>query len=184
MSITRLTAIPATIISGDTVAITLTVSEYDAPTWALTWALAGVDVTTVASADNGAAHDLDLSATASSALGAGLYQWSVRASDGTTATTVQTGVLTVIADLATMPAGEMVPWEVTQLAAVEAALSGTLSGEMRRMMIDGRQLETFGLDELWTMRSTLQRAVARLANGGQLPAIQVGRFVADSGVWS
>ena len=184
MSTDRLTAIPAAIIAGDTVAITMTLSDYTSPTWAIAWTLAGPDTLSVTSTDSVPNHLLDLTSSQTSGLGAGLYQWRTRVTDGTTVTTVGSGVLTVTADLATLGAGEATPWEVTQLAVVEEALAGTLTGEMRRYMIAGRQVETFGVDELWSLRAKLKDAVARLTSGGVRAQATFGTASTASALWS
>ena len=176
MSTERLTSVPDAIIAGDTVLMTLSFSDYLAPTWDLSLSLAGPDTLTVASVDNSTGHDLSVTALQSAALGAGLYQWRVRATDGTEVRTIETGVLTVTADLAALAPGDATPIEVRHLALVELAIQGTLEGQARMTMINNRQLQTFGLDELYKLRSQLLRAIARLENGGQLPPVMVGRW--------
>lgn len=181
MTTTVATRPPAQIIAGDSVAFTLTYADYPAPTWSVTWALAGVSSKSVDSTDDGTDHAIALSNTETAALGAGTYQWRTRVTDGTTVTTVETGTLVVTPDIGEARPGELVSWEETTLPIVEAALKGTLEGEMKMYMIQGRQVMTFSPAELWAMRAKLRAEVARQRSGGQLPAIMVGRWKSYDG---
>lgn len=149
MTITRLTAIPATITAGDTVGVTLSLSDYPAPTWSLNWALAGVDVLDKDSTDNtddGTSHDLDLTAVETAALGAGNYSWRLRVTDGTTVRTYSSGILLVQADLGEMAAGEALSYEETTLSIIEAALTNTLTSEMKSYLVQsGGSMQQVGM---------------------------------------
>jgi hypothetical protein len=161
-----LTRIPATITSGDSVAVTLTRPDYPATAgWSLTWALAGPSVVTVASVAAGAAHTLTLTATQTAVLSAGAYRWSLRAVNGSTSATIEVGRLTVEADLATLAAGETLDWAEKTLTIAKAALAGTLEGEMKMYMIAGRQVMTFSPDELMRLISQLEARVGAIQTG-------------------
>ena len=155
-----LTAIPNTITAGDSYGIVLALSDYPATSgWALSLAVAGPAVTSWASAAEGESHRLTLSATSTAALPAGSYQFRVRAVSGADVRTVQVGTLTVTPDLALLAAGEGVSWAEKTLAVVEAALSGTIEGEMKMYTIAGRQVMTYTPKELMALRAQLRSEV-------------------------
>jgi hypothetical protein len=137
---TPLTALPATLIAGDSYAITLSLSDYPAPTWALSLSLAGLSVLSVTSTANGTAHDLTLTAVQTAALEAGSYQFRLRANAGSTVTTVQSGVLSVTADVGALAPGEGVSyWETLKAAAESALLTLMQGGGVQMATILGRQ---------------------------------------------
>lgn len=184
VTIERLTSIPATITAGDSVAITLTLADYPASDgWSVSWALAGPSVLTVTSTADDDDHLLDATIAETSALTAGLYQYRVRATLSTASYTIEKGTLTVEADLGTASDGDFTAWEETTLAIVEAALAGTIEGEMKMHMIAGRQVMTFTPAELMALRRQLKNAIARRSNNGQYPPVLVGRFRQNTGGW-
>lgn len=157
-----LTAIPATITAGDSYAITLTLSAYPASAgWALSYAIAGPQVETWTSAASGDAHVLTLSSASTATLPAGTYTYRVRAARSGDAVTVLSGVQTVAADLGAAVPNEYVSWAQRTLAIVEAALTNTLTGEMKMYMIWGRQVQTFTPDELFKARARLKAEIAQ-----------------------
>jgi hypothetical protein len=172
VSLDRLTSLPDGIYAGDTVAVTLSLSTYDAPTWSLSWALAGPSTLTKASTANGSSHDLDLSAVETAALLAGLYQWRLRATDGTSVVTLATGVLTVTADLGTLADGDATPWEVAALAALEASISGSIDQNMADFMIDGRRVMEIPLAERLKLIPILESRIAAKSGDGFGAAVE------------
>lgn len=170
----RLTAMPATITAGDTVRLRLTVADASAADGGtLTLSLAGAESLTVTGVASGAAWDVTVTNLQTAALGSGTYRWLTRLVESGVTRTVGTGTVVVEADLATVGAGAAVSWDEQTLAVVEAALSNTLTGEMRRYMIAGRQVETFSFKELLELRKQLQRNVAALRRGSAFGKIQV-----------
>lgn len=167
-AVPTLTALPDSILAGDSYAITLTLPDYPATGgWSVTYAVAGGGVDTWTSVANGDAHALTLTAAETGALPAGLYQYSLRAiKAGGTVETLERGTITVERDVAQLAAGEGVSWAETTLAVVEAALSNTLTGEMKMYMIAGRQVMTFSPAELMRLRSQLRTELA-IQRGGR-----------------
>ena len=150
MTITRLTALPATITAGDTAGVTLALADYPAPTWNARWALAGTDVGSFASTDNadGTSHDFDLTTTQTTALPAGAYRWSLRVTDGTNVITVGTGSLTVLPDFGGISSDDEIAYCERMLLLCREARANILSGEVKMMMIDGRQTMFLTLAEV------------------------------------
>ncbi len=127
----------------------------------LSFAMAGaVVLTPITGTANGTAWDVTLSSAVTTTLTAGTYQWRLRHTESGVVRTVQTGATTVVADLATVAAGAALSWEEKALPVVEAALSGTIEGEMKMFMIGGRQVMTFSFKELMTLRGQLLAAIA------------------------
>lgn len=150
VTITVATRPPATIIAGDSVAFTLTYADYAAPTWSLNWALSGGSSKSVDSTDNadGTSHDLALTATETAALAAGTYQWRIRATDGTTTTTLETGTLVVSPDIGEALPGSLVSHWAALAEKCRTALAEIVSGASQGWMIDGHQYNALNLDKL------------------------------------
>ena len=163
----RLTAVPAQIVAGDTVRLTLAFSDADATAGGtLTFAMAGaVVITPVEGVANGSAWDVTLSAAVTATLTSGTYQWRTRLVEDGVTRTLTTGVTTAVADLALVSAGDTLSWEETALPIVKAALSGTIEGEMKMFMIGGRQVMTFSLKDLMTLKGQLESAIAAQRGG-------------------
>ena len=142
--------------------LTLTVADASAADGGtLTFAMAGaVVITPIAGVANGVDWDVTIPSTVTEALSAGTYQWRTRLVEESVTRTVATGVTTVVADLAALSAGDALSWEEKALPVVEAALSGTIEGEMKMFMIGGRQVMAFSFKELMTLRGQLVAAIA------------------------
>jgi hypothetical protein len=139
--VANLTGIPSTITAGDSYTLTLTYSDYPATAgWGVSLAVAGVSVDSWTSVADGDAHVLTLPATETEALGAGTYQWRLRATNAGRVETIQTGTLTVAADLGAAAPGDLASyWEQLKTAA-ETALTTLMSGGAVQMAtIMGRQ---------------------------------------------
>lgn len=163
---TRLSALPNTITAGDTVAVTLTLADYPAPTWTVAWSLAGASVVSADYAANGSDHDLDLSAIQTAALSAGTYQHRLRVTDGTTVKTLAQPALIVVGDIGAAGEGDMVSFYARTIPVLQAALTGTLEGEMKMYMIGGRQVMTFTPKELQQMLDTYEARLSVLQGTG------------------
>lgn len=136
-----LTAVPTTITAGDSYTITLTLADYPATAgWSLSYALAGASVLSVTSTASGASHVLTLSAVQTATLTAGPYSYRLRAANGALVDTIDTGALTVAADLGTLAAGEGVPYYQQLKTAAETALLNLMESNAPQMMtVMGRQ---------------------------------------------
>ncbi len=159
------TQIPATITAGDSLALRLSLSAYPATAgWSLAWILNGPTNQAVEFAPDGEAFAATIPADSTSTWDAGTYRWLLRASQGATTITVQSGGLDVQPDLATALPGASASWEERTLVVVEAALSGTLEGGMKLYMIAGRQVQTLSVGELTKLRAEL-RATIQMQRG-------------------
>ncbi len=181
----RLTSVPNTITAGDTVEMTLAYADFSAANGGtLTFALAGAVVESWTATANGTGFDVTLADTETAALLTGLYQWRTRITEDGVTTTLDWGSLTVAPDLADVAAGDLVSYEAKLLPIVEEALLGTIQGEHRMLMVNGRQLQTFSPKELMALRDQLKANLAREANNGQLPPIRIGNWRRTDAVWT
>jgi hypothetical protein len=162
-----LTAIPSTITAGDSVAVTLSLSDYPATSgWAVTWALAGQNVLSVTSTVSGADHLLSLTTAQTSALEAGVVRWSLRVTKGAIATTIQTGSLTVMADVAALAPGAGVSyWETLKAAAESALLTLLEGGGVQMITILGRQTMFRSPDDCLKMIGVCEARIAAATSG-------------------
>jgi len=156
-SVTPLDDVPARLIAGDSYSLLLEEPDYPATDgWALQLVFNGLTQQTKTSSASGAAHAIALATADTLALASGLYRYVVRATRSGAVHTVRDGVTTVSPDPATTPAGDLASWAEKALIAVEAAILGAASDEMRMMMIDGRQLQKYSMDELLRLRTRLK----------------------------
>lgn len=161
---TPLTAIPLQITAGDSLAVTLSLTDYPAPTWSVSLSLAGPSIASTTSVASGTSHALTLTSTQTAALDAGLYQYALRATSGTSAETFQKGTLTVAQDLATATAGQLTSYAEQMLTICRTARQNLLTGEMKTYMIGGRQVQLHTLDEVareearWQSRVNIERS--------------------------
>jgi hypothetical protein len=170
-----LTAVPDTITAGDSYAITLSLSDYPATAgWSLSYALAGAAVLTVTSTASGATHLLTLTAAQTASLGAGLYQYRVRAAQGSTVETVTTGTCTVVADIGALAAGEGVSyWQCLKDAAEEALKAMMANGGVQMVMINGRQTMFNTPDRLMKIIATCDQRLAAERRGNAFGRVSV-----------
>lgn len=175
---TLLTAIPSTLIIGDSLDVLLSPTNYPASAgWVVNFAIAGIDTFSKDCTASGDAHALAVTSAESGARIAGQYRYRLRASLASAVETFETGVITLAADIGAATPDTLSPWEERTLTIVEAALNGTLSGEMRRYMIAGRQVETFAIGELIDLRNKLQIEIARKASGGARATMTIGSAI-------
>lgn len=169
-----LTALPTTIQAGDSYAITLSLSAYPAPTWALSLALNGVSSLTVTSTASGTSHLLTLTNTATAALGAGLYQYQLRATSSGAVDTLEAGRVPVLADVSTLGAGAGVSyWETLKAAAETALLAMMDGGGVQMAMIGSRQMMFRSPDECLRTIAQCDRKLAALRRGSAFGRVSV-----------
>lgn len=169
-----LSAIPSTIQAGDSYVITLSLSDYPAPTWALSFSLAGVSVLSVSSVASGTSHVLTVSDATTAGLGAGQYQYRVRATRTGFAETVETGALVVVADVGALTAGAGVSYWATLKAAAETALLELMTGGAVQMaMVGGRQMMFRSPDECRRVIAECDRKLAAERRGSAFGRVSV-----------
>ena len=164
----NLTEFPTSLVSGTTAVVERTYSDF--PTtggWTLTLHVAGKSrLTPLAATTSGSLYLFTLTAALTAALLKGEYQWEVRATKAGEAYTAESGVLTIIPNIAAAEAGELQSYAEATLAIVEAALSGRLTADMESYSIAGRSVTKIPVAELRKMRAELRQELHLTANPG------------------
>lgn len=188
MALDRLTAVPNTITAGDTVLLTLTLTDFDAADGGTaTLVLAGPVVQTWTADANGSDFDFDLAAAETATLTKGAYAWALKIDEAGVVNTVSRGTLSVTPDLADQDDGDLTTdlayWQ-NIVSICRTARSNIAVGEMKLYMIDGRQTQLLTLKEVDALEEKAQSKIVMLQSGGQLPPILVGRWGGTSaGGW-
>ena len=171
--------IPAIITQGDSVtwqdasAADNLGNPITAPSWSLTWYIAGESTLNVTSTQSGTGWQTSLSAAQTAALKAGEYYWQALAVNGSQRVTLGTGRLTIAPSIATATAGFDGRSQTEQdLAAVQAAIRARISGgAVAEYTIGSRRLRNEPMSELLALESRLKGMVANesraqsIANG-------------------
>ena len=164
---TTLTAIPDTLTAGDSLSVTLSLSEYPATAgWVVSCALAGPTVLTATATASGDKHILALTSVQTTTLTPALYQWRLRATLGLVVETFDRGTMDVAPDLGAAAAGDLASYPEQMLALCRVARESILSGEMKTMAIGGRQVTFHTLADVNREEAHWRRALARETRGG------------------
>ncbi len=157
--------------------------------WSLTYYLRGPSELDLVAAADGTGWRVALSATASGALGAGLYRWSAAVASGAERFTVGAGQLTLTPDLAAVAPGVDARTQAqVALAACEAAMAtfNQTGGKVRKYDIAGRSMEFQSITELmqlhafWKGKVLAEQATAQIGAGLGNPRNLYARFVRPS----
>ncbi len=187
VSLDPLSAVPAALVAGDDLDLLLSFADYPASDgWTVTLGLAGgvaskLTATSTASGDD---HAIVVSATDSLLLEAGWYTYTLRATDGTSVRTIQSGKLEVLASVIDADAGTLdsaAKWDAI-IAACDSAMLDLMTGGMKLYMIAGRQVQFNSAAEIQRTRAWAMQQKA--AFRGPPAPIQVGRFATASEVWT
>ena len=170
-------SIPAELVAGDTWSWTRSLGDYPAGTWTATvYFESSLGAFNVVGSSSGTMHSFTISAATSTAIVPGLYGWRLRATDGTTTTTVESGMVTVLVDPAKAGRTDVRSWARRTLDAVEAFLEGNASTAQASMSLAGRQISRWSITELTAWRDKLRgevRAETDPANSGKGRDIKV-----------
>lgn len=153
---------PASIQAGLTLEKKLRYAQYPAPQWALSVLLRGpASINIEAQADDDD-YQIAVVAADTSSWAAGQYQYSARVTDGTNILEVESGVVVIEADLATMPAGtDTTTYAQRSLAAIEAVLQKRASQDQQRYTINNRELWRTPIADLISLRNYFRAEVQR-----------------------
>jgi hypothetical protein len=171
----NLTALPSAFFAGTTVKLTRMGGLYPANAgWTRKLYLAGVSVLNLAGVAAGADFTFTISAVASGDLKPGTYQWREIGSKAGESYVVDSGTVTVLANIAAAGAGDMQSWEEATLVVVEAVLAGRITADVQAYTIAGRAVTKIPMAELLELRSTLKRTVQAQKNPGKMgPQVRV-----------
>jgi hypothetical protein len=172
---TTLTAIPDTLTAGDSLSVTLSLSEYPATAgWVVSCALAGPTVLSATATASGDQHVLALTSAQTASLTPALYQWRLRATLASVVETFDRGTLDVTADLGTAAAGDLTSYAERMLAICRTARESILSGEMKMFQIGGRQVQMHTLADVNREEAHWRRERARELRGSAFGKVSVG----------
>lgn len=161
-------ALPASLIAGDTWVWERELADYPQPTWVATahFEKQGATFTVVAAA-NGTAHRFNATALITADYVPGRYRWRVRVTDGTQTFTAESGWLEVEVDPAAAGTYDTRSWAARTLEAVEAFLAGNASSAQQTVQIAGRLITRWSLSELIQWRDKLRNEVRAEGQSGQ-----------------
>jgi len=170
-------SLPSELVAGDTWSWTRDLGDYPADTWTATvYFEASQGAFSAAASASGTTHSFTIAAATTTTYVPGLYGWRLRVTDGTTTTTVESGMVTVLVDPAKAGKTDTRSWARRTLEAVEAFLEGNASTAQASMSVAGRQISRWSLTELAAWRDKLRgeiRAETSSAKGGKGRDIKV-----------
>ncbi len=148
-------------------------ADYPAPDWVVSYAIRGIDAPTwdpdwVAVVDQ--VSTITIPAAITSGLRGGTYSITRVLTNGARRVSSQLAFLLVSDDPAAMAPGDARPWQEAALEAVQAQLAGKATSGMQSYMIAGRQMMSYTLTELRSLRSMLI-AELRLIRGTDTPGL-------------
>jgi hypothetical protein len=170
------TCLPSKFAAGTTVEYTRTTSDYPADQgWTLTLMIRGAAILDKLAVAVGADHKVTLTATDTSALTEGVYQYVEQVTHVTLGTfnLADPQAVEVTPNFATAEAGDLLDIAVKTLKIIRDILSGKID-DLKRYEIGGRSAELFTHDELIRAEDYWRRRVDSLKPG------QRGKI--DSGV--
>lgn len=166
---TELTALPDSFSAGTTVVYRKSFSDYPASAgWTLKLYLAGVKVLNKTAAADGDEFVMTLAAAdTDTELDAGLYKWVERVSNvGGEVYEVASGVVTVLANMATATAGQQQDWRERAIALLRAQIEGRLPAGMENYSIAGRAVGKMTIEEAAKLLSQYEAKLAAARNPG------------------
>ena len=157
--------LPTAIIAGDTTEFTWQDAAYPSDAWTLKAYLVGPTVVAIDGVASGDGFTVTIPATRTATLAAGLYDLTIRVSQGTTVTTVDSGLVDIRPNPALSPSKVVIAQRMITL--IEKALTGQLEdGEaFEALSISGRSLTNINRLELLEERGFWLRELRGLKNG-------------------
>lgn len=156
-----LTALPNSIVAGDTLEWTESANGYPASAgWTLKYGLLGPAGAqeTVASAADGDSHAFTVPKATTATWEPGAYVWTSYAESATERFTVCTGTLNILPDPAVAPADT---WARQTLEAIQDALAGRLASGRESFTINGQSISKIPAAQLEELLAAFEARVAR-----------------------
>ena len=158
------------IVAGVTFDHPITLTAFPAPEWSLTLILRGPQAIDLAAVSDGASHRLQADAATSADWLAGRYWYALRATRGAEVAEVDSGDMTIAADLASVDD----PYDGRSharrvLAAIEAVIENRATIDQQSYQINNRSLARTPLPDLLLLRSKYRDEVRQeeMAKRGQ-----------------
>ena len=177
MQMTTLTAPPPCLESGSTVSFRVAATTAPDGTalsaadgWALTWVIRGAGEANAAGVPDGTGWLVTLSAVASGQLAAGVYRTVLRFTQGISPSQVVHALhaqsLQVTVNLFDAVAGDLEDSDERALRLLIAARDGTLTQGFQSVMVDGKQLMHYSLDQIDRAITRYEVKIARKRGAG------------------
>jgi hypothetical protein len=159
-------SIPVELVAGDTWSWTRDLGDFTADAWTATTYFENMDsVFQVTATASGLTHSFTIAAATTATYKPGRYGWRLRVTDGSTSTTVESGLVEVLVDPAKAGHHDTRTWARKTLEAIECFLLGNASTAQAAMSIQGRSISRWSLSELMKWRDQL-RAEVRAEEAG------------------
>lgn len=155
---------PSTIIIGDTVKFTVSLSEYPAPEWVLHYKIGFTTSVDTASVASGSDHSITIAASTTAAWAEGEYNTQLYVTNGTEIYTVSTSRV-ILKDINSKSHARKV------LEAINARLENRATQEQIEYEVNGRRIKFITHDELIRLRTFYLREASneeardRIASG-------------------
>lgn len=158
--------LPAELVAGDTWAWTRDLPDYPAPTWDATVYFENAAGTfSAAATDSDTAHAFSIDAATTLGKKAGRYRWSVRVTDGTTVSTVESGWVEVRIDPAAAGNSDPRSYWRKLLDAIDATLLSQATSGQLAMSLNGRSISRIPFNELSQERDKIAARVRAEESG-------------------
>lgn len=159
---------PATLRQGDTLEVQVSLSDFPASSWTLTYFLSGPtsELEQAATAD-GDDHLLSLTPEQTAELGVEVVGWVAKASKDGDVFTALSGTVQVLADLATSGPIDTRSHAQKVLAAIQATIEGRATNDQQEYTIKDRSLKRMSVEELLAFKKEYERLVALELRNGQ-----------------
>lgn len=132
--------VPAQIKAGLTFSKLVTLTAYPASSWTLIVALRGPSVIDLAATQSGTQHRLAATAAQTAAYAPGLYAYTARVSRDDDVVEVESGTVTVLADLTQSTGGDMRSQNRIALDNIRAVIANRATLDQERYTINNREL--------------------------------------------
>ncbi|WP_294344705.1 hypothetical protein [Prosthecochloris sp.] len=167
------TSTPARLIAGDSWEWKISLSDYPAPTWTLSYYLvkSGTNLITLTGSQYGSSddHHIDIAKETTDDFTDGTYSFQAVVTDGSDRKAVETGTIVIEPDFAQQSSGyDDRSFAKKSLDAIEAVIANRASQAQQEYQIAGRALKFMTMEELLSARDRLRAeylAEERMKNG-------------------
>jgi hypothetical protein len=178
-----LSAVPLTVVAGDSWRWTRDFADYPAPTWTVTYYFENeLKQFSSAATASGTSQAVSIDATTTGAVPPGRYRWFARAVNGSIIETIpnENGWIEVQPDPSKTGTRDLRSWARRALDAVLATLEGKASSGQQTFAIKDRTVSSYTLTELMQLKKELEQQVRIEEKGssaglGRKLQIRIGR---------
>jgi len=172
----NLTKIPAQFTAGDSLQFIVSLPDYPAPTWTLSYALVNaLAVITFTSAADGDSHAVDVPAATTAAYQPAAYLYQAYVTSGDERVTVETGKVLIVPNFATKTTGyDARSWVDLAIDALEASIAGRADKTQLVQKISGVEVQHMSLDQQIEALQRLRKI--RLSRNGKWKKTLKSRF--------